>query len=87
MPAHAFNMRYMRVYMQSESSNATMPPVSNEHDGHRHKIWRVWLKLYRGGYMGLPYPARNETRARALAEKAGYIFGGDVECVEYLGEM
>lgn len=48
--------------------------------------YRVWLRLYDGGFIGIPYPAANDLRAQYLATKAGECFGGEVVEVEYLGE-
>lgn len=51
-------------------------------------VWECWLRLERGGIMGLPYPADNEEKAKELAQKAANIFGGKildvhfVECLE-----
>lgn len=42
----------------------------------RKRIWRAWLRMERGGLMGVPYPADNETRAKELAHKAEECFGG-----------
>ena len=48
--------------------------------------YRVWLRLYDGGMIGIPYTAANELCAQYLATKAGECFGGEVIEVEYLGE-
>ena len=48
------------------------------------RIWRAWLRMERGGLMGLPYPADNETRAQELAHKAKECFGGTLLHVEEL---
>ena len=48
------------------------------------RIWRAWLRMERGGLMGVPYPADNETRAKELAKKAEECFGGTLLHVEEL---
>jgi hypothetical protein len=48
------------------------------------RIWRAWLRMERGGLMGVPYPADNETRAQELAHKAEKCFGGTLLHVEEL---
>jgi len=40
------------------------------------RIWQAWLRMERGGLMGIPYPADDEDRARELAHKAEECFGG-----------
>lgn len=40
------------------------------------RLWQAWLRTDNGGYLGIPYPAADEDRARELAHKAEECFGG-----------
>lgn len=49
------------------------------------KIWRVWLRLYQGGILGIPFPAIDEQEANHRAFLASKIFNGELLELEDLG--
>lgn len=49
------------------------------------KIWRVWLKLYEGGIIGIPFPAKDKSIAKTTALLAAHIFNGEILELEDLG--
>lgn len=57
----------------------TSLPKSNK------KIWRVWLRLFVGGIIGIPFPAADSETANYLATRASYIFDGEILELEDLG--
>lgn len=56
-------------------------------DGHTKKWigWWAWMVTDRGDVIGLPFPARSQTDAERLAEKAAAIFGCTLRHLERLG--
>lgn len=51
------------------------------------KIWRVWLKLYEGGIIGIPFPASDESVAKTRAFQAAHTFNGEILELEDLGSL
>ena len=49
------------------------------------KIWRVWLRLSKGGILGIPFPAIDEKEANHRAFLASKIFNGELLELEDLG--
>lgn len=64
---------------ENDINQQTSLPKSNK------KIWRVWLRLYQGGILGIPFPATDASIARYRATKAAIIFNGEIIELEDLG--
>ena len=77
--------------MQEGEPTANPARVTNQSKGKTMKegktIFRVWLRLERGGVMGVPFPANSLKRAEELREEAAKTFRGRALWLEYLGVM
>lgn len=63
-------------------------PKYRSRNGRTHyNVYQVWLRLEKGGIMGLPYPAKDAKEAQERAQEAAKIFKGEILSVCFVDRI